>query len=197
MQHPAPTAASQARRFRDTRHGADLPVRRFFSNFATGLTVGSNRAALIPPQDEKYPQLLHHSPYRPRQINTCRPPARIHQHRSCQGHGSPGARRHGPGARAWHHHKEPRHPDGIQAGRRNLHPQPHRHTGTRRFLIRGVALHCRLRGRVAHRRRFARHSGADHLQPLHGYRQRPRNHTRNQQVRPRQRKPRRGGRPDS
>ena len=68
-------------------------------------------------------------------------------------------RRHGPRARARHHHQGPRRPARLPGrGRPGLRPQPDRHARPRRLHLRGVAQPGRVRGRDPGRRRRRRAS---------------------------------------
>ena len=55
-----------------------------------------------------HPQFLHHRAHRSRQIDARRPPARSDRRALAARNDGAGARLHGPGARARHHHQSPR-----------------------------------------------------------------------------------------
>ena len=133
---------------------------------------------------EKHPKFLHHSPHRPRQIDTRRPSAGEDQHAQPARNAVAGARRHGPRTRKGNHHQEPRHPDGVHGPRRTaVHAQPDRHPGTRRLLVRSVARNRLVRRGAAGGRRHAGHSGADDFEPLPRRGARPGDHPRAEQDR--------------
>ena len=136
-----------------------------------------------------HPQLLHHRPHRPRQVDARRPHAADDR---CPGGAClPRAvpRPHGHRARARHHHQgAERAPALVRRGprRRDARPRPapHRHPGPRRLHLRGQPLAGRVRGRDPAGRRRAGHRGADPGQPLPGHGARPRDHPGAQQDRP-------------
>ena len=114
-----------------------------------------------------HPQLLHHRPHRPRQVDARRPP-----HPALRGGGGPGVPRpdprlHGPrtGARD-HDQGEHRHPAVHRQGREDVRAQPDRHARARRLLPRGAPLADELRGRVAGGRRLAGGGSADGREPV-------------------------------
>ena len=74
----------------------------------------------------------------------------------------------------------------------DVRPQPDRHAGPRRLLLRGHAVARRVRGRAAARRRVAGRRGADARQRLPRGREQPRDHPGHQQDRPARRAARRG-----
>ena len=122
----------------------------------------------------RHPQLLHHRPHRPRQVDAGRPDAAAHR----------GGRRRGRCARStstgWTSSasaasRSRRRTSGCRGvgpdGR--LRARHDRHPGPRRLHLRGLPVAGRLRGRGAAGRRRAGHRGADAGQPLPGARERP------------------------
>ena len=121
-----------------------------------------------------HPQLLHHRPHRPRQVDAGRPDAAAHRRRRRAQRPGAVPRPDGHRARARHHHQEPGRADAVdrpggQRGRcraGHLHPQHDRHPGARRLHLRGVPLARGVRGRGPARRRRPGHRGADAGEPL-------------------------------
>jgi putative peptidoglycan lipid II flippase len=120
-------------------------------------------------QPSAHPQLLHHRPRRPRQVDPRRPTARAHRHRHWPR--SPGAD-HGParaGAREGHHHQGQGRAHVLRGRRRPaLRAQPDRHARPRRLRLRSLPRAGLLRGRPTRRRRRPGHRGADPGQHLPG-----------------------------
>ena len=136
-----------------------------------------------------YPQLLHHRPHRPRQVDAGRPHAADDRRAGGPGLPRPVPRPHGHRARARHHDQGAERAPALvrrRSGRRDARPRaaPHRHPGPRRLHLRGQPLARRVRGRDPAGRRRAGHRGADPGQPLPGHGARPRDHPRAQQDRP-------------
>ena len=125
-----------------------------------------------PPQ-VPHPQLLHHRPHRPRQVDAGRPHPGDDAHGRGARHAGPAARLHGPRARARHHHQGAGRARLLHGARRgDLPAAPDRHAGARGLHLRGVALPGRVRGRAAGGRRLAGRRGADRGQHLPGHRRR-------------------------
>ena len=151
-----------------------------------------DRAASGPHRPRGHPQLLHHRPHRPRQVDAGRPDAAADRRRRRAQRAGAVPRPDGHRARARDHHQEPGRPDAVdgagrqRAGRRarHLRAQHDRHPGARRLHLRGVALARGVRGRRTARRRRAGHRGADPGQPLPRARRRPPHHPGAQQDRP-------------
>ena len=143
------------------------------------------RSGAAPHRPLGHPQLLHHRPHRPRQVDAGRPDAagdrcRRRPHDACAVPGPDGHR-----ARARHHHQEPGGPAAVhRAGRPHLRPEHDRHPGPRRLHLRGVAVARRVRGLRAAGRRRAGHRGADAGQPVPRAGERPADHPGAQQDRP-------------
>ncbi len=136
------------------------------------------------------PQLLHHRPHRPRQVDACRPVAGANRHSRDARHAGPAARHARPRARARHHHQGTGGAPRLHGARRaHLPAQPHRHAGARRLRLRGVALAGRVRGRRPRRRCLTGDRGADARQRLRSAGGGPRDHPRDQQDRPARRRP--------
>ena len=96
-----------------------------------------------------HPQFCHHRAHRPRQIHAGRPPAGADRIAHRARDAGPGARLHGPGARARHHHQGPRRAHDVhRAGRPDLSAQPDRHARPRGFFLRSLALAGLLRRRA-------------------------------------------------
>ncbi len=131
------------------------------------------------------PQLRHHRPHRPRQVDVERPSAGTDRLSDRAGDAGPDPGRHGPGARAGHHHQGPRRAHDVQGpGRQHLPAQPDRHPRPRGLQLRGFALAGLLRRRAAGGGRQPGRGGADAGQRLSGHQPRPGNHSRHQQNRP-------------
>ncbi len=121
-----------------------------------------------------HPQLLHHRPHRPRQVDPGRPDAAAHR----RGRGPPDAGAvpgpDGHRARARHHHQEPGGAAAVARRRRpGLRAEPDRHPRPRRLHLRGVPVAGRLRGRHPAGRRGPGHRGPDPGQPVPGPGRRP------------------------
>src|SRR6185503_6672654 len=114
-----------------------------------------------------HPQLLHHRPYRPRQVDARRPPDPALRGSRGPGLPRPDPRLHGPrtGARD-HDQGEHRHAAVHRQGREDVRAQPDRYAGPRRFLPRGAPVADELRGRAPRRRRLAGRRGADGREPI-------------------------------
>ena len=94
------------------------------------------------------------------------------------------ARRDGPRARARDHDQDAsRHADVHRARRRDVRAELHRHAGSRRFQLRGLALARGVRGRAAGDRRRAGHRSADARQLPSRARAEPDDHPGDQQDR--------------
>jgi len=124
-----------------------------------------------------HPELLHHRPHRPRQVDAGRPDAAADR----SGRGAPDAgavpRPDGHRARAGHHHQKPGGQTAVDGPRRaRVRPQPDRHPRARGLLLRGVAVAGRLRGRGAAGGRRPGHRGPDAGQPVPGAGGRPAPH---------------------
>ena len=133
----------------------------------------------------QYPQLRHHRPHRPRQIDARRPVDPGDRRRRRARHGRAGARFHGYRARARHHHQGTDRAAQLPGARRQgLRAQSHRHARPRRLRLRGQPLARRLRGLAAGGRRLPGGGGADARQRLPGDRQQPRDRAGAQQGRP-------------
>ena len=131
------------------------------------------------------PQLLHHRPHRPRQVDAGRPDAPDHRRGRRTLHARPVPRPHGHRARARHHHQVPGGPAAVAGLRRqDLHPQHDRHPRARRLHVRGVAVAGGVRGHGPAGRRRAGHRGADPGQPVPGHGERPADHPGAEQDRP-------------
>jgi len=118
-----------------------------------------------------HPQFFHHCPHRPRQIDPGGPLHPALPGPDSAGNVGPGARLDGPGARAGHHHQGAKRVAALPGPRRHRVPaELHRHPRSCRFLLRGIALAGRLRGRAAGGRRRAGRGSADRRQLLHGHR---------------------------
>ena len=167
--------------------------------------VRQARAAARPHRPGDDPQLLHHRPHRPRQVDARGPDAAADRRRRRAQRAGAVPRPDGHRARARDHHQEPGRPDAVdgrarqRAGRRarHLRAQHDRHAGPRGLHLRGVPVAGGLRGRDPARRRGAGHRGPDPGQPLPRARGRPPGDPRAQQDRPAERQPgevRRGAR---
>ena len=130
------------------------------------------------------PQLLHHRPHRPRQVDPGRPDAADHRGRRRPLDARAVPRPDGHRARARHHHQEPGRADAVGPRRRTPRAQHDRHPGARRLHLRGQPQPRRLRGRGAARRRGAGHRGADAGEPLPRDGERAHDHPGAQQDRP-------------
>ena len=135
------------------------------------------------------PELLHHRPHRPRQVDAGRPDAGGHRAGRGAQHARPVPRPHGHRARARHHHQGAERPAAVDpaVGRAHRHPvraRHDRHPRARGLHVRGVPVAGRLRGRGPARRRRPGHRGADAGQPLPGAGERPHDHPGAQQDRP-------------
>ena len=136
-----------------------------------------------------HPELLHHRPHRPWQVDAGRPDARGHRTRRGPPHARPVPRPHGHRARARHHHQGAERAAAVDAALRREHrhrvrARHDRHPGPRGLHLRGVPLAGRLRGRGAARRRRPGHRGPDAGQPVPGAGERPHDHPGAQQDRP-------------
>ena len=90
-----------------------------------------------------HPQLLHHRPHRPRQVDAGRPDAAAHRRGRRPADARAVPRPDGHRARARHHHQEPGRPDAVDGprgrpDRRAGRAQHDRHPGPRRLHLRGV-----------------------------------------------------------
>ena len=144
------------------------------------------RTGAAPHRPVADPQLLHHRPHRPRQVDAGRPDAAADRVSSTTV----------PMRAQYLDRMDIERERGItiksQAVRlpftasdgRHLRPEHDRHPGARRLHLRGVALARRLRGHRAARRRRAGHRGADPGEPVPGARERPADHPGAQQDRP-------------
>ncbi len=122
----------------------------------------------VPLTHGPHPQLLDHCPHRPRQEHAGRShhPALRRPERPRDG--SAGARLDGHRARARHHHQGADRGAELQGAQRpGLQPQPDRHAGARRLLLRGEPLAVGLRRRAAGGRCQPGRGGADGGQLLH------------------------------
>ena len=143
------------------------------------------------PGHRAHPQLLDHRAHRPRQVDARRPPARAHRDGVEARDVVAVPRRHGPRARARHHHQGALRAARLPGARRaGLRPEPDRHARARRLHLRGVAQPGGLRGRHPGGRRLAGRAGADHGQRLPRARARPRDHPGAEQDRPAERRAR-------
>ena len=136
-----------------------------------------------------HPELLHHRPHRPRQVDAGRPDARGHRPRRGAQHARPVPRPHGHRARARHHDQGAERPPALdpalgRAHRHRVRARHDRHPGARRLHLRGVPVAGRLRGRGPARRRRPGHRGPDAGQPVPGAGERPHDHPGAQQDRP-------------
>ena len=131
-----------------------------------------------------HPQFLHHRPHRPRKVHAGRPHAAADRDRRRTRHARPVPGPHGHRTRTGDHDQIPGRPPPLDRRGRALRPQHDRHARARRLLLRGQPLARRVRGGDPPRRRDPGDRGADPGQPLHGPRQRPRDHPRAQQDRP-------------
>ncbi len=136
-----------------------------------------------------HPELLHHRPHRPRQVDAGRPDARGHRTGRGAQHARPVPRPHGHRARARDHdqgaERAPALDPAVRGARRQpVRPRHDRHPGARRLHLRGVPLAGRVRGRGAARRRRPGHRGPDAGQPVPGAGERPHDHPGAQQDRP-------------
>ena len=159
-------------------------------NAGPGPVRSTDRAALRQRswtrRDRAHPQLLHHQPRRPRQVDALGPHPRDHRARStpgsCASSTSTPWTSSGSGA-------SPSRPRTSGSTARRPRPAPHRHARPRRLRLRGVPVAGRLRGGGAAGRRLAGDPGPDAGQLLPGPRERPRDRPGAQQDRPA------GGRP--
>ncbi len=126
-----------------------------------------------------HPQLLHHQPRGPRQVDPLGPHPRDHRRGGPAPHAGAVPRLHGHRARAWHHHQGAERPRRA----RRPHPPPHRHARSRRLRLRGLPLAGRVRGGGAVGGRDTRDPGPDAGQLLPGHRARPRDRAGPQQDR--------------
>ena len=144
-----------------------------------------------------HPELLHHRPHRPREVDAGRPHPRAHAHGRPAGDARPAARLDGPRARARDHDQGP---GGARllhgARRRDLPAAPDRHARPRRLHLRGLAQPRGVRGRAAGGRRVAGRRGADGRQHLPGDRLRAGADPFDEQGRPAGRRAGPGGRGD-
>ena len=130
------------------------------------------------------PQLLHHRPHRPRQVDAGRSDAADHRRRLRPRHARAVPRPHGHRARARHHDQEPGRADAVgRLDGHDLRAEHDRHPGPRRLHLRGQPLARRVRGRDPARRRRPGHRGADPREPLPRARERPAHHPGAQQDR--------------
>ena len=132
-----------------------------------------------------HPQLLHHQPRRPRQVDALGPHPRDHRRGRPPADARAVPRLDGHRARAGHHHQGAERPGRA----RRPHPPPHRHARPRRLRLRGLPLAGRLRGGGAAGRRLPGDPGPDAGQLLPGHRERPRDRAGAQQDRPAGRRP--------
>ncbi len=143
------------------------------------------------------PQFLHRGPYRPRQVDPCRPADPADRHRGRTGHEGAAARLDGYRARARHHHQGQHRADRLsRAGRQDLCAEPDRHAGPCRLRLRSQPVDARGRGLASGGRRIAGGRGADAGQRLSGDRRRSRDRAGPQQGRPARRRLRPRGRTD-
>ena len=136
-----------------------------------------------------HPQLLHHRPHRPRQVDARRPHARHHRRGQRPRHARPVPRPHGHRARTRHHHQEPGGQDAVGGRRgrseaRDLRPQHDRHPRPRGLHVRGVPLARRLRGSDPPGRRGPGDRSPDTRESVPRPRERSRDHPGAQQDRP-------------
>ena len=151
-----------------------------------------------PDRPGDHPELLHHRPHRPRQVDAGRPDAPADRRGRRAGCARAVPRPDGHRARARHHHQVPGRADAVgrrpgqRAGhrRRHLRAEHDRHPGPRRLHLRGLPLPGGLRGRDPAGRRSPGHRGADPGEPLPRHGCRPPHHPGAQQDRPAQRQPR-------
>ena len=94
-----------------------------------GGAVAPQAAATMTRVDQgSHPQLLHHRPHRPRQVDAGRPHPPGDRRGQRARHAQPGARLDGPRARARHHHQGPGGARPLhRRRRRDLPAQPDRH----------------------------------------------------------------------
>src|SRR5438105_12476517 len=77
-------------------------------------------------------ELLHHRPYRSRQVHAGGPSPRVHQLDQPARHAGPGPRHHGPGARARDHYQAAGGSDDLSGPRwADVRAEPDRYAGTR------------------------------------------------------------------
>ena len=113
-------------------------------------------------------KLLDHCPHRPRQEHAGRPDHPALRRPVGPRDGRPGARFDGHRTRARHHDQGADRGARIHGqGRQGLQPQPDRHAGARRLLVRSQPLVVGVRRRVAGGRREPGRRGADGGQLLH------------------------------
>ena len=85
------------------------------------------------------PQLLHHRPHRPRQVDAGRPHAAAHRRRRRAHDAGPVPRPHGHRARARHHDQGAERAAAVEGRRHRARAAPDRHPRPRRLHLRGVA----------------------------------------------------------
>ena len=142
---------------------------------------------------EPHPQLLHHRPYRPWEIDARRPADPDHRHGRAARHEGADARQHGYRAGARDHHQGADRPHPVQGpGWGDLHPQPHGHAGPCRLRLRGLPQPRRLRRQPAGGRCLAGRRGPDPGECLPGAGSQPRDRPGAQQGGPAGRRARPG-----
>ena len=140
------------------------------------------------------PQLLHHRPHRPRQVDPGGPdPADVRRGRGAR-HARPVPGQHGHRARARHHHQgaERAAAVGAEVGcacRRGDRAASDRHPRPRGLHLRGLARAGGVRGRDSAGRRGAGHRGADAGEPVPGHGERSGDYSGPEQDRPAGRRP--------
>ena len=134
--------------FRPARHGRGAAPSSLARRSGPQGGAGTIDGPCRPPQPtwtrrgRAHPQLLHHQPRRPRQVDPVGPHPRAHRRRRPPPHAGAVPRLHGHRAGAGDHHQGPERPGRA----RRPHPPPHRHPGPRRLRLRGLPLAGRLRG---------------------------------------------------
>ena len=196
--------ASRARRWTDPARSPQWSWRRVPRYRAPGngawddggshVRRGNPDLELVRRQDVHHagadPQLLHHRPHRPRQVDAGRPDAAAHRRRRRAHDARPVPRPHGHRARARHHDQGAERAAAVEgAATHRARAAPDRHSGPRRLHLRGQPRAGGVRGRDPAGRRRAGHRGADAGQPLPGDGEGPHDHPGPQQDRPACRRP--------
>ena len=177
--HPGPPAAVAA-----------LAGRADRATGAPGCRVVGPAWVRWPPRAPRrtYPQLLHHQPRRPREVDPVRPHPRADRCRRPPHDARAVPRLDGHRAGTGDHHQGPERAGAVEGP----HPPPHRHPRPRGLRVRGQPVAGRLRGGGAAGRRLPGHPGPDPGQLLPGPGERPRDRGRPQQDRSPRRRPRAG-----